>query len=750
MHRPDGEIVEEPLAHSPDPPVPEQTYLEHVGPVRGNASANAQAAYDYYSGDRRAFVEVVEAAALYHDLGKLDEANQEVLRRVRGGKLPLPHEDAGVAELLHLSRNEAAVLVAAHHGGLFSKEAERKKPGRRFRDTRHRTIGVQDISVAEYVDANLPAYLESHGQVGLPTRTEEQKQAIHHCGFARRVALSCLVDADHGNTALHYGKEVPIKCLPTRWEERLCALDAYVAELAQTSSRDVLRREMYQACRETDTDIAVKACDAPVGSGKTTAVMANLLRAAADRDLRHVIVVLPYTNIIKQSVETYRKALTLPGENPEDVVAEHHHRADFNSLELRQLATLWRAPVIVTTAVQFFETLGSHHPAQLRKLHELPGSAVFVDEMHTALPSPLWPQVWRWLQTWVKEWGGYLVLASGSLPCFWELKEFVSDPVTVPHLLPDDLRNQLIAAEGERIRYTPNDGLMNPEELVEFVLGKPGPRLLIMNTVQSAAYIADKLKKQGKDVMHLSTALAPAHRDLIVDRVKERLQFSYKDWTLVATSCVEAGMDFSFRSGFRERATTASLIQVGGRVRRGAEAEYEGATVWDFRAEGGLLTQNPSLELPRKVIQRMFESGYMDTLPPGELAKRAMQQELTEKGKEDAEALKKAEAQMDYPTVGKLCRVIKTDTRMVVISKSLAERICGGERVSSRELLRFSVQMWTQKIAKGGLPIELLRGSPDEADALYFWTAEYDPDFLGYMAGALPMLETIQEGVFIA
>jgi hypothetical protein len=66
------------------------------------------------------------------------------------------------------------------------------------------------------------------------------------------------------------------------------------------------------------------------------------------------------------------------------------------------------------------------------------------------MPSPLWPQVWRWLQTWVKEWSGYLVLASGSLPSFWELKEFVSEPVTVPHLLPDGLRARLIAAEDER------------------------------------------------------------------------------------------------------------------------------------------------------------------------------------------------------------------------------------------------------------------------------------------------------------
>ena len=85
-----------------------------------------------------------------------------------------------------------------------------------------------------------------------------------------------------------------------------------------------------------------------------------------------------------------------------------------------------------------------------------------------------------------------------------------------------------------------------------------------------------------------------------------------------------------------------------------------------------------------------------------------------------------------------------------VLSKSLAERITHGERVGSQELLRHSVQMWTQKIDKGDLPIELLLGNAGEANALYLWNAEYDPDFLGYMAGALPILKNLTTGAFIA
>ena len=114
---------------------------------------------------------------------------------------------------------------------------------------------------------------------------------------------------------------------------------------------------MYDACRAAEIEPLIRSCDAPVGSGKQRGD-GLLLQVAQKNGLRHIFVVLPYTNIIKQSVEVYREALVLPGERPGDVVAEHHHQADFEDVSLRQLATLWRAPVIVTTAVQFFEDSG--------------------------------------------------------------------------------------------------------------------------------------------------------------------------------------------------------------------------------------------------------------------------------------------------------------------------------------------------------------------------------------------------------
>lgn len=749
------------LAHSPRHGIPAQTYHRHIASVHHEAVRNARNAVEFYGGDREAFVGWVEAAALHHDLGKLDKANQDVLEQDSRNPLPIAHEDAGVAALWELRRKESAVLVAAHHAGLFSKSEESPPNKKRlFRDERQ-PAAFSGCAVDKHVDAHLHEYLTVHENVGLSRAAGTRNGQLHRCGFTRRIALSCLVDADHGDTACHYGKEVKTPRVETRWQDRLAALQRYVGSLPQGKTerehaRNRLRKLMFEVCRDASLEPPIRTCDAPVGTGKTTAVMAHLLRVAAERkpELRHIIVVLPYTNIITQSVNVYRKALVLEGERPDDVVAEHHHRADFEDIELRQLATLWKAPIIVTTAVQFFETLGSNHPARLRKLHELPGSAVFVDEMHAAIPSYLWPQMWRWLKTWTRDWGGHLVFASGSLPRFWELDEFRSliyaknGPLTeAPDLVTDQsLRNQLKQTEERRICYQrlpEATRALSCMDLVNFVAEKPGPRLLIVNTVQTAAVVAKAMRESGHNVVHLSTALAPAHRDLIVKRINLRLRDEIENWTLVATSCVEAGMDFSFRTGFRERASTVSLIQIGGRVSR--SNEFMDAEAWDILLLDDQFHSNPTMTISRTALDR-FTFEELNQSHPAELATLAMTREWTSGAEEKAGQLIKDEESMEYPSVSKQCRVIDADTRTVIIDKSLAEAIRRGERVSRGELMQYSVQIWANRIGKLALEPLVRTGQSSNSDLLYEWKYDYDSDFLGYMKGVFKLEEFLTSG----
>ncbi|HTV32132.1 MAG TPA: hypothetical protein VME69_03395, partial [Methylocella sp.] len=428
----------------------------------------------------------------------------------------------------------------------------------------------------------------------------------------------------------------------------------------------------------------------------------------------------------------------------DQIIAEHHHRADFSDLSSRDLATLWSAPIILTTAVQFFETLAANTPAPLRKLHALPGSVVFLDEAHAALPTSLWPQNWRWLRELAENWSCSFVLASGSLARFWELDAIVGgDHTKLPELVPPELTAPLQHAERTRVAYASCGRFDGPDQLAEAVSKAPGPRLLILNTVQSAAVMARHMRDKGHDVLHLSTALCPRDRDAILKRVVDRLAVREdQDWTLVATSIVEAGVDLSFRTAYRERFSTASLIQTGGRANR--HGTDETVIVHDFilsLTQG--LTKNPAAATSAEVVGEMFrKQRWSGTINPAELVTLAMKMEMRRETKRRDE-LVRAERYGNYPEVALLGRVIETDTRLAVVDATLREQLKAHEKVSSRDLLSGSVQIWSSKIHALGLTLISNRKE------VYWWPHQYDQEFLGYMEGALRIGDVARGEVLI-
>ena len=727
-----------PLAHSAkkDEGISSQTYAEHIAGVLKRNDKNVSSMMTFFNGDAQLLKDTIHSSAVLHDLGKLDPKNQKVLKTGGKRKLSINHVDAGTAQLSICDNKEAAILVYGHHIGLCSipTEAVRKD------------LFLRDSEIREHTDPNLDAYVELHerycGQISVGS-------ICHKTGWSaltRRLAFSCLVDADHGDTAHHYGAKDVQHVVQPRWEERLSALDVYVDGLAKkfsSSSRAKERQEVYRACRDADVNSNIYACDSPVGTGKTTAVMANLLRVAQKKELRHIFVILPYTNIIKQSVEIYRESLVLPDENPEAVVAELHHQADFSDEGLRRYAALWTSPVIVTTAVQFFETLSGFYPSRLRKLHELPGSAIFIDEAHAAIPTYLWPQAWKWLHELRKSWGCHVVLASGSLPQFWLNSKIDDSKDQVSSLLSETVHNSVHLAEDRRIVYLRYEPLMDSDELINFVNSKVGPRLVILNTVQSAAVLAEKMREQKNKVMHLSTALTPKDREKIVDLIKQRLdEKKDKDWTLVATSCVESGMDFSFATAFRESCSAASLIQIGGRVNRHSENGI--AEVWDFKVSDPMMCNNRQFDVSRNVLQKLFEDEYFECgrKSATEIVTRAMEMELmSDFGdfSKKSDEIKKYENHNDFPLVAKLSRVINSDTRMVVISEKIADDMINYKKVKTINLIRNSVQIRFYKI---NTPEFKAFCSPiNTSDEIYRWCGAYDEKFLGYMAAIVPLLK---------
>lgn len=727
------------LAHSARPSrgIGSQSYRNHVESVVGGAVERCSEMAEYYSGDRGFLMEALRLAAEYHDLGKLDESNQQVLMRYPRKALPVHHWDAGVAHLAGDDpvRQLATVAVYSHHVGLPDiPDIFASRPENRFRDT----------AIKQRIDRLLETYLASHREA-LPSSWQGLGESGASggspplSGLLLRLVLSCLVDADHSDTAIHYGNESHHEVPRLMPNARLENLDSYVAGLGVglTDKRTEIRRRIYAACREADVSHGMYACDSPVGTGKTTAVMAHLLNTARKKNLRRVFVVIPYTNIIDQSVDTYRLSLALPGEAPETVVAAHHHKADFAHDAARLLTFQWRAPIVVVTAVRFFETLADNQPAALRKLHSLPGSAIFIDESHAALPWDLWPQALKWLKELEAVWGCHVVLGSGSLYKFWELPAF-SDPTEhLPNILPSQLEEVAASYEEKRVEYRTKEEPMRADELVEWVWSFPGPRLLIVNTVYSAAVIAEALKETyGEDkVEHLSSALCPADVSATLENVQNRLKDETdRDWCLVATSCVEAGVDLSFRTGMRERASLVSLLQSAGRTNR--EGKWSSAEVWDFQlVEEGLIRSNPGLKHSREVLGHLIAEGEVGP----EYATKAMAKELTLTDiRNKIDKITKAEQCMEFREVAKEFRVIDSDTVTVVVDEEVASRLEAGELVEPNELQLSSVSIRRYFMREYALAeiessgFSRFRNYPE----LFKWTLGYD-EFIGYMRGVM-------------
>ncbi|MGI6656233.1 MAG: DEAD/DEAH box helicase [Desulfobulbus sp.] len=593
----------------------------------------------------------------------------------------------------------------------------------------------------------LPTYLARH-ESSVRSKIKPKippKEAVALSPPDIRVLFSCLTHADHGDAA-RASREEPKSRKPPKLRayERLEALRAYVQDLASSgedSDRNRLRAAFFTDCFRGAQNDAVTFCEAPVGTGKTTAVMANLLAVAGRRKLRRIFIILPFTNIIVQSAEVYRKALVLPGEQSEEVVAEIHHRADFEDMASRKLTALWDAPIVVTTAVAFFETLASSTPSTLRRLQNLPGSAIFLDEAHAMLPVKLLPLAWQWIQHAASTWSCHWILASGSLCHFWTLEEFGNSRINPSNILTDEQQKKLQNFESERVCYRFHPNPMDLEDLAVWLKQLEGPVIVVMNTVHTAAAAAKAAERVFGEghVLHLSTALSPRDRTIALDSVKERLKNKEcTKWCLIATSCVEAGVNLSFKTGVRECASLLSLLQLAGRVNR--NGEYGKSDVWTvaLNENSHNVVKHPAFDVSSRILREFFTDG---TEISPDLCTDAIQREIRQTGS-ISEELVKQEGIGAFKTVEKKFKVIEDSTQLAVVDPELIESIRNFDDISWREVQFGSVRVREKILAKFSIPRS--QRYPD----IWLWDAKYS-SFLGYMEAVLEMEEMDKDGLAI-
>ncbi len=401
-----------------------------------------------------------------------------------------------------------------------------------------------------------------------------------------RMLHSCLVDADWTATAQFMGElqnwPTPCASMETLSER----LEGYLREKERGSSGSVneLRREIHTACYTAAEEGAgvppVYRLNVPTGGGKTLSSLSFALRYAVLHGKKRVIYVIPFTSIIEQTAAQFRKAL---GDLGAANVLEHHSNVSEENEDNRRASENWDVPVVVTTAVQFFESLFSDQNRRCRKLHNIAQSVIIFDEAQT-LPALLLAPCIATIKALQHVFGCTPVLCTATQPAFIRTEKFPIgwDAAESRSLIGKEFESRL-RREMKRVDVV-DLGHQSKDDIAEhFLASGAQSALFIVNLTRQAHDLFAVLRERGiENLYHLSARMCPAHRAEVLADVCRCLDEG-KPTVLVATRVVEAGVDISFPVVYRDRCGMDSLAQSAGRCNRNGELPM--GTVFSFRGE---------------------------------------------------------------------------------------------------------------------------------------------------------------------
>ncbi|HEX4144414.1 MAG TPA: DEAD/DEAH box helicase [Pirellulales bacterium] len=382
----------------------------------------------------------------------------------------------------------------------------------------------------------------------------------------------------------------------------------------------------------------------PTGGGKTLSALAFAFEHARRNNLRRVIYVAPYLSILEQNVREIRRALDVDATSA--VVFEHHslseplvHDDDIDAAQTSarlMRAENWDAPVVVTTNVQFFESLFANQPGRCRKLHNIARSVVVLDECQI-LPPHLIAPTCGMLNQWAQSAGSSLVLCTATQPAWLQRPNLPTGLVAVREIAPAKLElfRRLRRSKVEWPQPTDQDWEWSA---VAARMQTELAALCVVNTIKAARDALDVLRQSGcLSALHLSAHMCPAHRLQVIDEVRRRLAAG-EPCHLVSTQLIEAGVDVDFPLVLRELAPFETVIQAAGRCNRegllNTPGGEPGGKVVVFRSRHGGLPpgwykrgtevlehllndgQPPNIDRPEDIqayFQRLYLAGDLDS-----------------------------------------------------------------------------------------------------------------------------------------
>lgn len=575
---------------------------------------------------------------MYHDAGKYQDTFQKYMQKNMEGKRTyrgeVNHSTAGgyLLEEFAPTSMEAQMLeypIYCHHGMadalsgsgkmLIDERLKQKENVQQVPERFYQYCNKQDLENRFHESRrrlteilySLDKYAESLD------KKERNQQKNFFVGMYERIILSVLIDSDWSDTACFMQNEKIEKRIQNMqgrkeiWSACREYFITYMRGFPKDSKLSGIRTEILNRCMlQGETDGKLYRLTVPTGSGKTLSSLGFALNNAVTLNKKHIIYVAPFMSILEQNAEEIRKAIG----NPE-IVLEHHSNVFYDCEEERKRYELsaenWESPIIVTTAVQFLNTLFSSSSSNIRRMNNICNSVIIFDEIQ-ALPVRT-IKMFNLAVNFLSSFGeATIVLCSATQPLLDRITECrLNHPREI--VPPNDRHEEFFQRTTIYNKTNVTNLGFSTEELGDFIIEKALEEdqvLAIVNTKKCAERTYKYLKEKCRDLdyllFHLSTNMCPQNRQDVLSELKFELKNSDKKIICVTTQLIEAGVDISFRCVIRSLAGLDSVVQAAGRCNRNKEVENGKVYIVKMSKEAENVSMLKDIVKAQEAMQRVL------------------------------------------------------------------------------------------------------------------------------------------------
>lgn len=615
------------------------------------------------------------AAGLMHDIGKKSQQFQD---RLTGSQKKVPHAFAGAKEAYDFGDKRTARIVVAHHTGLLNDGTALSMDST--------LLGILNKEYEKEFDYSgwEKEFPKGITKDFILSANDEKGLAEY---FKTKMLYSCLTDADWIDTQNYFEgipeppREIDYDDLSRRLHEKIDPwLNSNATGINEKRNR-ILRHVISLAAKEPGWFTMT----VPTGGGKTWASMAFAVEHAKAYRKRRIIYVVPFCSILGQTKDDFFEVF-----QKEDFFL-HYTGGDFSGeKDAWKRAESWDFPIIMTTEVQFFNSMYSASKGSNRKLHNIADSVIIFDEAQK-MPAQYIIPCLSCIDELVTDYGCTAVLCTATQPAAMAILGQQKPTLKMTELCPERDKTY---EEFRRVKFQ-FDGKKSMKKLAKEI-SKKNSVLCVVNTRAEARKLYSLIKNRKNGVFHMSTWMLPTHRKVIEDEIRARLADpSNPRCILIATSLVEAGIDFDFGEAYRELAGLEAIIQAGGRCNRHGKRKPEDSIVHVVDIEDGNGGRMFATEIGalKTVLKTDME---IDSPKAIEMYYRLLWHRISDAQKDKKNIIADAE-KLRFRTVSDNFHMIENDDCTVYLpwkeGRLLVKRFLAGDRdkVLMRELAKYAV-----------------------------------------------------------